>query len=102
MLLGTGASDPGCIWRLAAKLAVTAGKNVPRCGGRMFSGHQQRGLRRFQIVIVGQRLRDQLVERLGVKQRPPVGRDIRALDEVLGLAAGDRRRGGAAVTGWGV
>ena len=38
---------------------------------------------------------DQIIQRLGMKQRPPVRGDITALCKVLGLPGRDGRRGGS-------
>jgi hypothetical protein len=48
-------------------------------------------LRRFEVVIVGERKLDQVIERLGMKQGPPVRGNVASAGETLGFSAGDVR-----------
>ena len=53
-----------------------------------------RSLRRLEVVSVLECLIDQIVERLGMKQCPPIAGKVAARDKILRLAAGNVRRGG--------
>jgi hypothetical protein len=50
-------------------------------------------MRRLEVGIVGEGEFDQLVERLGMKQRPPISGNVAPFGKVLGFPASDIRRG---------
>ena len=53
----------------------------------------------FQVMVVGKRLFDQVAQGFGMKQGPPVRRDAGAIDEALGVSAGQATSEVAAVVG---
>src|ERR1700688_4008478 len=57
----------------------------------IFPCHRQRRLRCLETVIVGERLLDQVIERLGMKQGPPVRGNATSIGKALGFAAGEIR-----------
>ena len=70
--------------------------------GDGFVGLPQGRLRGLERRAVGERALDQLVERRGLKQGPPLSGNVQAVDEALRFAAGQRRgcsRGGQPTRG---
>jgi len=55
----------------------------------IFAGDGQGRLGCFEVGIVGERQLNQLIERRGMKQGPPVAGDVTAIGKVLGFAAGN-------------
>ena len=55
---------------------------------RILMRDEDRRLGRLEVGIVGERLLDEIVERLRVEQRPPVGRDVAPANEPLCLSSG--------------
>src|SRR5262249_55944330 len=56
-----------------------------------FARHGQRGLRCLEAWIGLERLLDQIAERLRVKQRPPLSRNVSTLEKLLRIAARNAR-----------
>src|ERR1700747_283635 len=54
---------------------------------------EERRLGRLEVGIVEKRLLDEVVERLRMKEGPPVGRNVAAGSETLRFAAWDTPRG---------
>jgi len=63
----------------------------PTMGQDILPCHRQGRLRGLEIVIVGERLLDQLIECLGMKQGPPVGGNAVSHCKALGFAPGEIR-----------
>ena len=86
--VGNGREQFRSLLAAGGETSLDTGKISASLGQHGFPRRCQGRLRRLDIRIVGERTFDQIVERLGLEQSPPISRNVLARDETLGFSAG--------------